>query len=338
MNKKILAIFDSEETYAHRLMEFISSKSNRPFEIYIFTERNKFYSFIKTKEIDCLLISETVYQEAVETFKIPHIVILSETKKNLNQAFHHINKYQSSEIIFQEIMKYYTDRVEAMPKALRTGCKNLNVIGIYTPIGRCLQTTFSLTLGQMLARKHKTLYLNFEIYSGFAKMLNRTFDSDISDLVYYFECAREKLIYRMDSMVETINGLDFIPPAQIYQNLAGIRGEQWKDLFREIEKTSDYEYLILDLSDGIQDLWEVLRNCNQIYMISRGDGFAMAKIEQYEKALESMEYADITAKTTKWQLPIFKHLPADLRELTYGELAVYIKKQVFPGLLGELNE
>jgi len=241
-------------------MEFISSKSNRPFEIYIFTEENKFYSFIKTKEIDCLLISETVYQEAVETFKIPHIVILSETKKNLNQAFHHINKYQSSEIIFQEIMKYYTDRVEAMPKALRTGCKNLNVIGIYTPIGRCLQTTFSLTLGQMLARKHKTLYLNFEIYSGFAKMLNRTFDSDISDLVYYFECAREKLIYRMDSMVETINGLDFIPPAQIYQNLAGIRGEQWKDLFREIEKTSDYEYLILDLSDGIQDLWEVLRN------------------------------------------------------------------------------
>ena len=33
-----------------------------------------------------------------------------------------------------------------------------------------------------------------------------------------------------------INGMDFIPPAQIYQNLAGIKGEQWLDLIAEIEK------------------------------------------------------------------------------------------------------
>ena len=109
-------------------------------------------------------------------------------------------------------------------------------------------------------------------------MLSRDFDSDISDLMYYFACAREKLSLRMESMVETVNGLDFIPPAQIYQNLAGIRGSQWLDLFQEIEKTSEYEYLILDLTDGIMDLWDVLRGCDHIYMIARQDGLAMAKI------------------------------------------------------------
>ena len=100
----------------------------------------------------------------------------------------------------------------------------MHIIGIYTPIGRCLQTTFSLTLGQMLAKKYKTLYLNFEAYSGFSKILNKRFENDISDLMYYFECAREKLAYRLESMVETVNGLDFVPPVEIYQNLAGIRG------------------------------------------------------------------------------------------------------------------
>lgn len=136
-------------------------------------------------------------------------------------------------------------------------------------------------------------------------------------------------------MVETVNGLDFIPPAEIYQNLAGIRGSQWMDLFQEIEKSSEYEYLILDLTDSIMDLWEVLKGCDHIYTISRDDGMAMAKIEQYEKVLEQMEYGEITARTTRWKLPVFKQLPRQMEELTYGELAKYIKTKVFPDLLRE---
>ncbi len=335
MDKRILAIFDGEESYAYRLMEFISEKRNLPFRVYVFTDKKKFYSCAKAEDIECLLVSESVYGQEVEVLKIPHIIILSENGENLNKALHHINKYQSCENILHEVMEYYTEKSEAVPTALRTGIRKMQIIGIYTPIGRCLQTTFSLTLGQMLARRFKTLYLNFEVYSGFSRLLSRTFDSDISDLMYYFACAREKLACRMESMVETVNGLDFIPPAEIYQNLAGIRGSQWMDLFQEIEKSSEYEYLILDLTDSIMDLWEVLKGCDHIYTISRDDGMAMAKIEQYEKVLEQMEYGEITARTTRWKLPVFKQLPRQMEELTYGELAKYIKTKVFPDLLRE---
>ena len=335
MDKRILAIFDGEESYAYRLMEFISEKRNLPFRVYVFTDKKKFYSCAKTEDIECLLVSESVYGQEVEVLKIPHIIILSENGENLNKALHHINKYQSCENILHEVMEYYTEKSEAVPTALRTGIRKMQIIGIYTPIGRCLQTTFSLTLGQMLARRFKTLYLNFEVYSGFSRLLSRTFDSDISDLMYYFACARETLACRMESMLETVNGLVFIPPAEIYQNLAGIRGSQWMDLFQEIEKSSEYEYLILDLTDSIMDLWEVLKGCDHIYTISRDDGMAMAKIEQYEKVLEQMEYGEITARTTRWKLPVFKQLPRQMEELTYGELAKYIKTKVFPDLLRE---
>lgn len=335
MDKKILAIFDCEENYAYRLMEFISEKTNLPFEVYVFTDGKKFFSCTKIKDIECLLISENAYKKEVETLKIPHIIILSESGENLNKALHHISKYQSCENILHEVIEYYTDKSATVPATLRTGLKKMQIIGIYTPIGRCLQTTFSLTLGQMLARSYKTLYLNFEIYSGFARMMSKNFDSDISDLMYYFSCAREKLAYRMESMVETVNGLDFVPPAAVYQNLAGIRGSQWIDLFQEIERNSEYEFMILDLSDGILDLWDVLRECDYIYTISREDGMALAKIEQYERALESMDYGDVTAKTTKWKLPTFKQLPLRFEELTYGELAGYIKSNVFPDLFGK---
>lgn len=338
MDKRILAILDGEENYAYRLMEYISGKLDLPFEVYVFTDREKFISCARIKDMECLLISETAYKQNAGNFEVPHIIILSESGENLNQALHHINKYQSCENILHEILEYYTDRSENVPAALRTGMRKMRIIGIYTPIGRCLQTTFSLTLGQMLAKRFKVLYLNFETYSGFTGLLSKSFHSDLTDLVYYFSCAREKLAYRMESMVESVGGLDFIPPAEIQHNLAGIRGDQWIDLFHEIEKTSEYEYLILDLTDSVMDLWDILRESDVVYTITRGDGVAMAKAQQYESALESMEYGDVTAKTVKWKLPIFKQLPERFEELTYGELASYIRSKVFPDLLGVEND
>ncbi len=338
MEKRILAICDREESYAYRLMEFIGSRANLPFEVHIFTDGEKFCSYAKVREIECLLISESVYVKTREELAVPHIIILSESGNNLNKALHHINKYQSCENIFREVMEYYTDKSADTSIILKTGLKKLKIVGIYTPVGRCLQTTFSITLGQMLAKRCKILYLNFEIYSGFSQMLNRTFDNDISDLMYFFECAREKLAYRVESMVETVGGLDFIPPAQIHQNLAGIRGSQWLDLFREMERCTEYEYLILDLTDGITDLWDVLRSCDYVYTITANDGLALAKMEQYEKALKDMQYEDIVAKTKKWNLPIFRQLPMRFEEFTYGDLAVYIREQVFPDLLEEKKD
>lgn len=335
MDKRILAIFDGEESYAYRLMDFISEREKVPFEIHVFTRQDKFFSYAQEEEIECLLISENAYQKQIETLKIPHIIILSESGGNLNRALCHINKYQSCENVLKEVMTYYAGQVSDPGKVMRAVNRKMHIIGIYTPVTRCLQTTFSLTLGQMLARKYKTLYLNFEAYSGMSRMLNREFKNNISDLAYYFSCAREKLFYQLESMVESVGGLDFIPPAEIYQSLADVRGTQWIDLFQEIEKISEYEFLILDLSDCLMDLWEVLQNCDTVYTIVRDDPLALAKVEQYEKALESMKYEDITTKTKKWNLPVFKKLPLKFEELTYGELAGYIKREVFPDLFGD---
>lgn len=340
MNKKVLAIFDSEENYAYGLMEYFEGKSNLPFRVHVFTDRLRFDAYTKKDEIECLLLSESIYYEDIEEYKIPHIIVLSESGSALNNTLHHINKYQATEQIYKEVIEYYTENHEGALNALRTTKSKLKVIGIYTPIGRCLQTTFAFTLGQILSQRSKALYLSFERYSGLTTMLKRQFDADISDLMYYFECAKEKLAYRVDSIVENINGLDFIPPATVYQSLAGIKGEQWIDLFMEIEKCTDYEYLILDMTDGILDLWSILRFCDVVYTISRGDPMAMAKISQYESSIGLSGYEDVLGKTKKWSFPIFQNLPNKFDELTKGDLARYVRDKIIPDIdcISELND
>lgn len=339
MEKPILAIFDSEEKYTYGLTEFFSSKSNLPFQIHVFTEKDKFFLYSQKGEIEYLLISETMFQREVETLAIPHVIILSESRECLDQSLPHIYKYQSCEMIYKELLAYYSSCAKEGWKKVRDNPCEMKIIGIYTPIGRSLQTTFSLTLGQLLARESKVLYLNFEQYSGFSALLKRDFQNDVSDLMYYFQCTKEKFSFRLESMVETVNGLDFIPPVEIYQNLMGIQGQQWMELFHELGKNSEYDFLLLDLSDGIMDLWEILRGCTEVYTITRKDGIAMAKMEQYEKALQFMDYQDVLSKTQKIQFPIFHQIPLRLEELTYGELAAYLKQHILPEIKkGRSNE
>ena len=71
MDKKILAIFDSEEGYAYRLMEFITEKKNVPFEVYVFTNRDKLIQELKEETSKKLseIIVDALTAKKVELIK-----------------------------------------------------------------------------------------------------------------------------------------------------------------------------------------------------------------------------------------------------------------------------
>ena len=43
--------------------------------------------------------------------------------------------------------------------------KKTEFLGVYSPLGRCLQTSFAWTLAQILSEERAVLYLNMEEYS-----------------------------------------------------------------------------------------------------------------------------------------------------------------------------
>lgn len=327
MVRKILALCDKEEEYIRHMADYLEKKNRQPFVIRAFTDVEGLKKFVEKNETELLLIAENTYKKEIEDLPIKHILILNESGNQAGENVENIDKYQSSEKIFQAVMGSYADGTEDIPKRIARGA-GMKIIGNYSPVGRCMQTTFALTMGQILAKKHKTLYMNFENYSGFGYLLNREFSTDITDVLYYFHCERDKLTYRLEGMIQTLNGLDYIPPVFSYRDLAEICGKDWIELFREIERVSEYEYLILDLSEQMKGLFDVLRECFRVFTIVKNDGFAEAKLRQYEMVLHMLDYDDIAVKTKRWMLPEFHRLPSGLEQLTHGEAAVYINKVI----------
>lgn len=335
MNKRILALCDSEQAFTFRLQEYLCSREDLPFEIHAFTSKEQLLVSGGDKEIELLLIAESDYSPDVGDLPVKTVIILNETGQNtLGEGMEQVNKYQSPEQLVCFIMDVYMDR-GALPSKIKKGSRT-KFIGAYSPVGRSLQTSFALTLGQVLAREEKTLYLNFESFSGFENLLKKQYSADLLDLLYYYENSREKFRYKMESMMQTVNGLYFIPPVYSYQDLQEIEGCLWLEFMDAVAREEMFTYVIMDLSDCIQGLFEILRRCGLIYTMTKEDGLALAKVRQYEELLRRRYYQDVLDKTKKKSLPFIRELPADIDQFTLSELAGYAKKAAQEDIYGRL--
>ena len=328
----ILAVCDSEVSYAYQLADYFTNRKGFPFQVQLFTSTETLEEYSKKKPISVALVSEKDYEADLKELPIEHLMILEEGENITEREIKRINKYQSSEKLTREMLDWIASQ-GILGRAIEEGA-GLKVIGIYSPVGKCLKTSFAFVLGQLLSKKHKVLYLNMESYSGLGKMIQKEFTTDLSELIYYLQNSREKFAYRMGSMVEQAGGLDILPPFDSFLDFISVTKEEWIQLIREIEKGSDYEYLILDLSDAVQGLFDILRLCDIVYTLSREDGFSMAKIQQYEEILKKSNYEDIWKKTKNHTIPLIKNLPAGLLQLTFTELTEIVKDCIEEDLYG----
>lgn len=329
MEPLLLAICDGDTIFLNRLADYIHLKKSVPFRIQLFTNTTQLREVIKKTPAHLLLISETLYEPYLLKLST-HLIILKETSLPPLEQRDYIQKFQSVDKTIDQILSYYQEKTGILPYPNKK--TNTVILGVYSPVRRCLQTSFAILLGQLISQRAKVLYLNFETYSGFSNCFKKE-SPDLSDLLYYLKHNPDKFISKLSGMVQPMNGLHIIPAALSFIDLASVPKEQWERLLMEIAENAQYEYVVLDLSDYIQGLFELLRLCNQVYTITREEGISKAKVRQYEKILKELSYSDILEKTVKCNFPEFYHLPQNLDQLPYSEMAVYIREHILKGIL-----
>lgn len=326
MERKILALCDPEEDYAGQLSAYLQNSREFPWEIQVFTGISQLAEGGKLKDIDLLLVAESVYYPELP-IETGVTVLLNESGLVRWSSLKNVDKYQPAENVRRELLEMYAEREDAFYPRLGNGQKT-RIVGMYSPVRRCLQTSFALTYGQILAERHRTLYLNFEHYAGMPELLPEEKGRDLSTLLYYMKAEHNKFIPRMKALVQKKGRLDYVAPAFMGHNLVYITAQEWQQLLWEIGESGEYDYIILDLSENMQGLLEILRKCSRVYMLVKEDPVARCKIDQYEQILSLYEYGDVKEKTRKCRLPLFRQLPDQIEQYTRGDLARYVRELI----------
>lgn len=328
MSKKALVIFDADSLYAKRLQQFLCQKEGNFFNVFSFSDKEVLFETCRNQESvrpEILLVAESCFDKELLGLDAKHIFILNETGLRKYPEYANLNKYQSAGSLFQQILLEYADREkEAIPRFYGKG--RAGIIGVYTPVTRCYQTGFSLALARVLGKKGRVLYINFEQYSGFSRLFQRGYIKDLSDLVYFFTYSRDKFLYWLEGVVEHFGGIEYVPPVLTGASLTEVSKDIWSDMLEFLSNDAGYDYIVLDLSDSVQGIYDVLSSCQKIYTITRTDPVSVAKLYQFKEILEGGQYGFLKEKIEYLTVPSVAKKESVFEEMIHGELFDYAKE------------
>ncbi len=324
MIERSIAVCDGDPRYALELGSAISEMIPSEFEVASFTGVDTLIEYAREHHVDVSIVSESAYDPGLREALPGTLLILRETPDFAPEGAILIDRFISKKDLLQSVIKELPDSMEGC-LVKRMTAKSWRVIGIYSPVRRCLQTNFALSLGQILAQDHKVLYVNFENYSGLSARVGEEFKSNMVDLLYYYDCDPDRLSIRIPLMIYHMGPLDVIPPAPSYYDTYERNGGKWVEILKTIENATEYEYVILDLTDSMSGLLDVLEYCDRIYTCVKSDESSRAKLAEYEKWMVDHSRADVMGKSVKFSFPEFRDLPQDPLMLTHCELAGYVR-------------
>ncbi len=334
-----MALCDSNIHYGRKLTDYLEHQKGFPYDVMHFSDWEQLEVYQRQKYVPenmtHMILSEEMLPYLANDTCVKKVFLLTKKQENEQKEYARVGQAEIVPIYRYQpagnIMRQMMGNLETEQKQLVAGRGKRNgveIIGVYTPVRRCMQTSFSVLLGQLLTKKKRTLYLNLEGISGFRILLGRELKPNITDFLYYAEHDSEKFMARLEQMIDRIGELEYIPPASTFMDLMSVSREQWLHLLEELEKDGRFGYVVLDLTEQVQGLFQILEQCDLIYTIENDDGVANAKLREYEQMLWMMEHEAVLQKTRKKQLPKIRHTDLDFSQLIYSELAEHVQKLV----------
>ncbi len=311
MTNMVLAVFDNSSFYCMRLTEYLRRNIELSFDIHAFTDREEFLKYAKDRSISLLVISRSALR-SIERDVIPeefkNVIILEEmvlTEESPDgDGAVHISKYLPAAMIADTVIGLCTKRAEDFTGlGIRHRNGSCRVIGLYTPISGCGQTSLAVQLGEALSGEGKTLLLSFESFSGLTKSFEGDVEEDITDLLYYAECEREKFCLYLERIKLTRSGLDYIAPAKTAAQVRELSCEKLRNLIDLLGRQAGYEYVILDLKDYPEDFFDILSMCDVVYTIGRNNSGDQYRMGRYNKVLCENGYESVITRTIKCAFP-----------------------------------
>lgn len=293
-------ICDKEEGYASALAAFLMQKKELAFQIQVVTSPEQAEEFLEEKPVDILVIHEGWPREERKKFRAGSVFVLTESDRGeAGPGETALYRYQSADALLAQMVQNSGPGLRTAGELfLQKRRQDVRVIGIFSPVHRTGRTRYALKLGREIGSASHTLYLNLELYGGIGGYFPEE-GNTLADALYYSRMEGRDLGWMLASMVSHMGPLDYLLPARVSEDLKAVPGKDFQRLISQIVTEGMYEVVILDLDEGIRDVYGLLRMCTEIHMPVPSDRIAEAKIFQFEEELHLLGYDDVKQKIRK---------------------------------------
>ena len=292
-------IFDKRKAYGEKLAGYLNTNKRFMFDVLAFHKENEFLEYCREDKPQLLMVDEEDLG-IIGDVQCEEMIVLSESGTRVDGSTFYVHKYQSGENIEKDIFGFLS--ASGNIASIVTRKNRMHLISVYSPAPKTDGVFELLEYGKRLANSHRTLYLSLQTHSPLGGILNRSFDRDISDLMYHLESRGGNIGMLISGMTEHEGNLDILPPARGQSDIICMDGQRWKELLDHIEQDTDYEFVLLELGDSINGLYELLMQSDKVITITDKDRASLYRLAEYEESLRKEGMEAVLDKTVKaWE-------------------------------------
>jgi hypothetical protein len=236
--------------------------------------------------------------------KVGKVLYLSEEKGGADT----VCRYQSADRILAELLGMESERAQEKERpeylpapAEKSGGHKTEVIGVYSPVGRCGKSRFALTLGRVLGEREKVLYLSLEAFSDLYRWLTDSGGGDFSDLLYYLSQGRLSGSV-LKRIARSYQGVSMIGPAVNPEDILGLNVSDCRAVL-ECAAEAGYRSVILDIGAAYPDPAGLLALCSRIFAPVTEEETARLKWIHFSTYMEKTHKKEILDRIVTVRLP-----------------------------------
>ena len=317
--KDLLVIFDADAEYAKRLKRALNEEADFPFFAEVAENEEALEQLVKEDGAEVVLTSSCdSVPDGVKT-----VIVLADAP-GYAEGKPAVFRYQPAGKIRQAVLDLVrpSSPEDAEVKSV-TG--RATWIGVASPVGRSLKTSFSLVLGQLLSRQARTLYVNLEPCPGRSVLFGSRFSRDLSDLLY--EGMKEDWDGTGDFTV-SMHDLSVLAPAAVPEDVYQTDPGFLRAVLEKFVSANRYGIVVLDLGSEFRVTEAFLPILDRFYVPVRKEALQEAKVAEYREWLTRVTGPSFESKTEVLALPapgLFSRGKFDPEQLVFTELGDVVR-------------
>ena len=323
-----LTICDSNQFYARKLSEFINSRKGYPFLARYCNSIEECKQMIHSGKADIILSNMENYEKMKDEVDSERVIVMLDSKEGVD-GNNRIYKYQNCDVVLKEILKMASSIEDINVYINRS--TTMKVIAVYTPNDSRIATSIALDIGKLLSGRASTLFISLDGMSVIPDITGIEFDMDMSDL-FCENMTEGGLSNAIIGSVRRLGNMDILPIMHNYQDMASVTNEEWKNFIRDIERKSDYEYVVIDLTESVRNLFDILKLANYICVAASKGTVDGNRYRQFMKEIEILYDTELKERINTFFVDVKSEIVFETSAGSMGPFGNY-SRQFVSGVL-----